>query len=205
MPSTPAFGPIVTRTQVADAVEDTLKLWQHEYLSEIAFQTGRVRGTLPEVKAWERSEDDLRKHVASNLPCVIIRVLGTSDEPVKREKRIDAPWSVIVSVVCKGTSQRDTEELADAYTAAFRALMLHNRTLGGFSSHLRWIDERYGEIPSDDRDTLGAGSAVYEVEVDGVVRPHGPGGVPLADPYGTVRGPNPVAEETFVTTTPMED
>ena len=159
MAASARFGPIVTRTQVANAVEATLKKWQVEYLAEIERQTGRNPGTLPLVKAWERSEDDLRKHVASNLPCVIVRVLGTADEPVKREKRIDAPWSVIVSVVCKGTSQADTEEIADAYTAAFRALMLHNRTLGGFSSHLRWIDERYGEIPSDDRDTLEIGRA----------------------------------------------
>ncbi len=189
----PHFGRIVTRTMVVEAVEATLQAWQTEYLAEAERQTDLAPGTLPTIKAWERSHRDVRKHIGSNLPCVVVQCPALSDEPVRRKAGTDAKFAVVVSVVTASQSQALTEQLADLYTASFRTLIEQNHTLGGFALGSTWIDERYDEGPTNDRDTLGFGSAIFEVEVEAVVDSYGgPSGDPLPDPYGTVRGANPV-------------
>jgi len=198
----PHFGNIGLRTDVVDALEATLKLWEEEYLAEIERQTGRDAATLPRIMAWERSNSSIKKHVGASLPCVVIRCIGLADEPTRRKAGTTVRWAAMVSVVCRGTDQADTEELASTYTAAFRALLEHNRTLGGVASSLTWVDETYGEMPEPDRDTLGAGTIILTIEMDNVVKSRGgPSGDPLPDPYGTVRDANPTVVDGGVTTT----
>lgn len=195
----PHFGPLKRRGQIIDAVIETIQEWQSEYLAEIERQTGRVPKMLPLIKAFERTTGALNKHVGSNLPAVAVRCPGTTAQPVRRKKGTEATYGVLVSVVVSGVDDADTEDLADVYCAALLGLIEHNRDLGGVVTNVTWTDALYNEIPSDVRDTLGAGTLTFDVTLDDVVKSRGgPIGDPLVDPYEEIRPAIPVVVEDGV-------
>lgn len=176
------FGPIVTGQHVRAAVEATIKLWAPDYLAEVGERSGRERCDLPGFRSYV-SAVDLDRFAEDQLPSCCIVAPGLASAPEKRGQNgaYMAEWSVGVGAVVMGPDRETTYELVELYAAAIRALILHHPSLGEFAAGVRWVDERYDDLPFEDSRTIAAGVVQFNVGVETAVDSYGPT-VPSEDP-----------------------
>ena len=192
-PFATAIGPIVTGRDVELAALDTLKAWSSVYIAEAERQSGRVAGSLPRIRAWTTAAD-FEKWPEDQLPCVLLIAPGLAAPP-----RADgaglyaAEFSMGFAVIVSTATLEETAKVAKLYCAALRTCLIQHESLGGVAAGLTWLDENYDDLPSIDTRSLGAGQAIFAVEVRDISRrwngPQEPPADPLApiedDPYAT--------------------
>ena len=188
------FGPIITGKMVRIAMMNHLKLWSPTYLAEVARAEGQNPATLPAFQSWVSALDlDEGKFEEHLIPSCVIVAPGLLTEPEKRGGVYIARWAVSVGCVVAGKDRDSTFTLAEMYTAAVRAAVVQNPSLGGFATATDWLGERYDDIPNEMLRTLAAGSVQFSVEVQGAVTVNGGPDAPLVDPI-----PDPGPRATFV-------
>lgn len=188
------FGAIVTGRDVRLAMESHLKAWFPTYLAEIARNAGRNPADVPLFRSWVSAIDmPDGKYEEHQMPSCVIVAPGLYSEPEKRGGLVIARWAVSVGCVVSGQDRESTFTLAELYAAAVRAAVVQNQSLGGFSTAVDWLGERYDEIPNDMMRTLAAGSVQFAVEVQGAVQPSEGPDAPLVDPLS-----DPGLRATFV-------
>jgi hypothetical protein len=167
-PFTSAIGKIVTGRDVELAALAMLKRWSSTYLAESEAATGRVRGSLPRIRAWTTASE-FEKWPEDQLPAVLLISPGLAAPP-----RADgggsyrASFALGVAVIVSTARMDETAALAKLYCATFRACLLQHQSLEGFAAGVTWVDENYDDLPSIDDRSLGAGQAIFAVEVDGI-------------------------------------
>jgi hypothetical protein len=163
-------GPIISGRDCELAAISTLQKWISTYLAEAERQTGRTVGSLPRIRAWTTSPD-FEKWPEDQLPAVLLISPGLVDPPLADGQgfyrvRFSMGLAAIVS-----TSQMDeTAVLAKLYCATLRTCLLQHQSLEGFAAGVEWIDENYDDLPSIDDRSLGAGKAIFAVEVRNISR-----------------------------------
>lgn len=188
------FGRIVTGKVVRTAMTNHLKNWSPTYLAEVARAEGQDPATLPGFKSWVSAiELDEGKFEEHQMPSCVVVAPGILNEPEKRGGVYIARWAVSVGCVVAGQDRESTFTLAEMYTAAVRAAVVQNPSLGGFATATDWLGERYDDVPNDMLRTLAAGSVQFSVEVQGAVTLNGGPDAPLVDPL-----PDPGPRATFV-------
>jgi hypothetical protein len=203
------IGPMISAYDVERAALDTLRKWIDTYLGEAEAQHGRARNSLPRPRSYTTS-NSFDKWPEDQLPCVLLVSPGILEPPQARgDGAIFAVFSLGVAAIVSTAQMADTEELAKLYVCALRTCLIQQRSLGGFASGTEWLDETYDDLPSEDSRSLGAGQAIFAVEVDAVAqRYHGPlldtpqppydpvPGDPLADPVDVDLQPIPLEDPT---------
>lgn len=136
------YGRIVTEGQVRQAVQNTIRRWEETYRAEVSRQTGLA---LPPLRSYGTGID--ADTPASQFPACVIVAPGIVGEPDRRgDGTHDVTWGIGVGVVV-ADKHRDTAcDLAGAYGAAMRALLLQNQDLGGFAAGLDWVDEEVTQV-----------------------------------------------------------
>lgn len=180
-----AIGPLVNGRDVELAALAVLKRWAGTYLAEAERQTGRTAGSLPRIRGWCTAAD-FEKWPEDQLPCVLLVSPGLAEEPLADGRgHYRAKFSLGVAVIVSTAYMDATAELAKLYTACCRAVILQHQSLEGFAAGVEWVDESYADLESIDTRSLGAGQAVFAVEVDGIARrwngPKTPGEPPDPD------------------------
>jgi hypothetical protein len=164
------IGPIITGRNVELAAVAMLKRWSGTYLAEMERQTQRNPGSLPRVRAWTTSPD-FETWPEDQIPRVLIVSPGLLQPPAAGgEGTYRATWSLGIGVIVSARTMDETTELAKLYCAALRACMLQHQSLEGFAAGVEWLDENYDDLPSIDTRSLGAGQAIFAVQVDDVTR-----------------------------------
>lgn len=198
------FGDVNIASQLEQAVIDTLQKWFATYLTEYELQAGLIPNNTTPLKhplpKSYYSADQLDKPDADMLPCIVVVNPGMSTKtPPKQEG--DGTFRVFfnVGIGCfVGTTTRaETLKLVRVYTAICRMIMLQKQSLGGFADGVTWLDESYDDnFPFVDKQTIGAGQVVFEVEISGFMdRFAGPKTV---DPSPTQPGSNwPLAAQVL--------
>jgi hypothetical protein len=170
--SSPAtlFQPIFVGAVLEQAVIDTIKMWIPTYLREVERLTGRQMGDIPVPRSYT-TRKIFEKFVEDQTPTIIVVSPGTADEPkMEGDGHYRAEWGLGVGAVVSTSTQETTNLVAKVYGAAIRAIILQQASLGGIASGVRWMDESYDDLPSDDSDrTLGSAALYFRVEVDDVV------------------------------------
>jgi hypothetical protein len=165
-----AIGPIVSAFDVEAAALATLKKWSSHYLAECEAQHGRVRGSLPRVRSYTTA-NSFDKWPEDQLPCVLLVSPGTAQPPeVEGNGRYRAFFSLGIAAIVSTRDMVETEEVAKLYVAALRTCLVQQRSLGGFAAGVEWLDETYDDLPSDDARSLGAGQAIFTIEVSDISR-----------------------------------
>lgn len=193
------FGPIISSDQVEDAIRNTLRDWFPTYLREYELQAGIPANSLPEPRAYIVT-NDVEKEPEDQMPAILVVSPGLVEEPMPDgEGLYRAPFGVAVAVFTSASDRESTEDLVRQYVAMARAIMLHKQTYGGIGDGTRWVDESYAELTFDDERTIGAGQAVFVVEVAGVVRRYGGPPRPIEPDPDTQPGSNwPTVDEVIV-------
>lgn len=169
-PFTSAIGPIVTGRDVEVAAIRVLKRWSGTYLAECERQRDYEPGSLPRIRAWTASPT-LDKWPEDQLPVVIVISPGLIDGPSPDGRGLyRARFSLGIAPVTSAAGLERTAELAKLYTAALRSCLIQHQSLEGFALGVEWLDESYDDLPLDDGRTLGAGQAIFAVEVGGIAR-----------------------------------
>jgi hypothetical protein len=164
-PFTSAIGKIVTGRDVELAALAVLKKWASTYLGEAEAATGRVRGSLPRPRAWTTATE-FEKWPEDQLPAVLLISPGLAAPP-RADGNGTYRASFALGIV--STSHMDeTAALAKLYCATLRACLLQHQSLEGFAAGVTWADENYDDLPSIDDRSLGAGQAIFVVEVDAI-------------------------------------
>lgn len=195
-PFTSAIGRIVTGRDVELAALAMLKRWASTYLAEAERQTGRPAGSLPRVRTWTTAPE-FEKWPEDQLPCVLLISPGLA-EPPKPDGggTYRAQFSLGLACVVSTAHMDDTADLAKLYCAVLRACLLQHQSLEGFAAGVTWLDENYDDLPSIDTRSLGAGQAIFAVEVDGIsTRWNGPVS-PDSDP--PANGTDPIPDDPTV-------
>lgn len=174
----PAYSPIVSGKIVRTAVRNTLQANSRTFLDLIGVADGRQAGDLPDFRSYV-SAFDTDKFEEDQVPACIIVAPGLIGAPVRRGSgKYEATWSVAAAAVVSGQDRENTFELVELYAAAIRAVIIHERSLGGFAESTEWLNERYDELTFDDVRTIAAGIVQFAVTVETVVEE--------IDPYDTV-------------------
>lgn len=170
----PAFGsgigPLMTGRDVELATLTFLKRWAGTYLAECERQRGYAPGALPRIRAWTTSPD-FEKWPEDQLPCVLLVSPGLAETPLMDGSgHYRVKFSLGVAVIVSTASMDETAALAKLYVAAMRAAILQHQSLEGFAFGIEWLDENYDDLPSIDGRSLGAGQAIFAVQVDAFSR-----------------------------------
>lgn len=169
-PYTSAIGPLITAHDVVSAVLETLQRWGSTYLAEGEQQTGRERGSLPRIRNWSVMPE-FEKWPEDQLPAVLVLSPGLAEAPLPDGTGLyRARFLIGIAVVVSARTLHETRELAALYTAVLRTVLLQQQSLGGFASGVNWLDENYDDLPAVDTRSLGAGQAIFAVEVEGLAR-----------------------------------
>lgn len=167
------IGPVVTGGDVANAVKTTVQKWQADYLAEVAEQHGRQRGDLELFRSWVTAIDLERWNEDQTPTCAIVAP-ATVTAPERHSGRYTVAWGVGIGAVVSGQDRDNTYELAGLYIAALRALLIQQRSLGGFAQDGEWAGERYDELSADASRTIMAGIAQFNVYVEACSNVQGP-------------------------------
>jgi len=201
------IGPMISAYDVERAALDTLRKWIDTYLGEAEAQHGRQRNSLPRPRSYTTT-NSFDKWPEDQLPCVLLVSPGVLEPPqVRGDGTFYAVFSLGVAAIVSTAQMADTEELAKLYVCALRTCLIQQRSLGGFAAGTEWLDETYDDLPSEDWRSLGAGQAIFAVEVDAVAqRYHGPLLSTPQPPYAPVPG-DPFADPVDVDLQqiPLED
>lgn len=169
-PYTQAIGPIVTGRDVELAVMRFLKRWSGTYLAECERQGGFAPAALPRIRSWTTSPD-FETWPEDQIPCVLLVSPGLAEAPLADGSGVyRVKFTLGIAVIVSTAKMDETARLGKLYVAAMRAAILQHQSLEGFASGIEWLDENYDDLPSIDDRSLGAGQAVFAVEVDGFAR-----------------------------------
>jgi hypothetical protein len=167
-PFTSAIGKIVTGRDVELAALAVLKRWSSTYLAEAEAATGRVRGSLPRIRAWTTASE-FEKWPEDQLPAVLLISPGLAAPPrADGNGTYRASFALGVAAIVSTSHMDETAALAKLYCATLRACLLQHQSLEGFAAGVTWADENYDDLPSIDDRSLGAGQAIFVVEVDAI-------------------------------------
>lgn len=167
-PFTSAIGKIVTGRDVELAALAVLKRWASTYLAEAEEATGRARGSLPRIRAWTTASE-FEKWPEDQLPAVLLISPGLAAPPrADGTGSYRASFALGIAAIVSTARMDETAALAKLYCATFRACLLQHQSLEGFAAGVTWADENYDDLPSIDDRSLGAGQAIFAVEVDGI-------------------------------------
>lgn len=181
------FGPILSPIDVRLAVRETVREWIETYLARVERHYGLEPRSLQLPKTYVMRDDGkLDKAPQDRLPAVVILSPGTAGKP-KREGdgNYRASYAVSVAVVVSASTKNPTAviDLAQYYSAAIMALMVHQGTLGGFAESTSWEGQRNDELAPEDDQTNAAGTNVFKVTVPNVVRKGAGLKTPPEEPY----------------------
>jgi hypothetical protein len=198
----PARIRIVDGMQVAEAARATLQAHLVDYIAQIERERGLAPRTIAAPKSWDLTLDLRRARDEGNHPRILIECPGLDDDPERGGDGFwRAPWALVVSAVVSARDDESTERLARRYAAAIRECLQRNPTLLGFADSVRWTDEQYDRLGSDDTQAIAAGSATFRIWVDDV-------GCDFAEPPPPAYeqpGPAPVVLTTDVQLEHLED
>jgi hypothetical protein len=169
-PYSQSIGAIVTGRDVELAALTFLKRWAGTYLAECERQRAMTPGALPRIRSWTTAPD-FETWPEDQLPCVLLVSPGLADAPLPDGAGVyRAKFTLGVAVIVSTARMDETARLAKLYVAAMRAAILQHQSLEGFASGIEWLDENYDDLPSIDDRSLGAGQAIFAVQVDGFAR-----------------------------------
>jgi len=182
------YGPIVTSPDVSDAVQSFLQLWMPAYLGEIGAQHKLPRsgdGSLPTIRQWAKSSSGLDELIESfQLPaCAIVCPGITGGIEERGDGSISAEFAVGLAFVVSARTQDETNTLLGYYVAAARSAVLQHKSLGGFATGVRWVDERLDQLNPIESRTLAGGEVNLGVRVNAVLNSHAGPPTPPDDPY----------------------
>ena len=173
-PTAISFGPVVTATDVRNAVQSTIELWIGTYLALMSRHDGQdpttPDGVLPSFLSYPDALD-VSRFAEDQIPACILVVPGITDTPKKKgDGTISANFEVGIGCAVTGQSRALTLKLAQLYTAAVRLIILQNRSLGDFATGVVWTREEYTSsvLRSDDLRTMAIGVLEFVVNVDNV-------------------------------------
>jgi hypothetical protein len=197
-------GSLVTVNMIRTAIRTQLDDagWLSYYMAEAERAEGITPGEIARPASWEQPTE-LQKWPESQIPCLLIAVVGTNGPERERgEGEITAPFGVMMGAACRGVDEEDTWRIASVYGAALRQFGakqlsdLPTLDIEGVS----WDDsgEQYGGIPQERSRSLRMASVAFTLQVNGVVSTwpgvDAPPVPPLGDP-----GPYPAVSEVDVT------
>lgn len=188
-PYSSAIGNIVTGRDVELAVLKFLKRWAGAYIAECERQRGLAPGALPRIRTWTVA-NEFETWPEDQLPCLLLVSPGLAEAPMPDGAGVyRAKFTLGLAVIVSARTGDETAALAKLYCAGMRAAILQHQSLEGFATGVEWIDENYDDIPSIDNRSLGAGQAIFAVEISGFARrwngpttpPHDPAEPPDPD------------------------
>lgn len=169
-PYTSAIGPIITGGDVEAAALTMLRKWCSTYLAEAERQTGRPVGSLPRPRAWTTTPD-FEHWPEDQLPCVMLISPGLQEAPLADGAgAYRVRFMLGLAAVVSAATAVETADLAKLYCATLRTCLVQHQSLEGFAHGVVWLDEDYDDLPTADTRSLGAGQAIFSIEVDGFAR-----------------------------------
>lgn len=197
------IGAVITGRDVELAALALLQRWSGTYLAEMERQSNRAPGSLPRVRSWATAAD-FETWPEDQVPRVLLVSPGLLEAPkASGHGEYRVKWSLGLGVVVSAATMAETMVLAKLYTAALRVCLLQHQSLEGFAAGVEWLDENYDDLPSIDTRSLGAGQAIFAVEVDDVSRRWGGPATP-SDPPTPDTDPLPTDPIATTVTTTVE-
>jgi hypothetical protein len=194
---TSSYGRILTGGDVRGAVRDTIRTWLPTYIAEVTRQTGR---DLPTIRSYGSGIPN--EFPDGYLPGIIVVAPGLVAEPTRTgDGRYDAIWAVGVSVVTADTDREVAYAQAEDFTAALRALLVQQASLGGLADGIDWVTEEVSEVAGTTERSIHAGILEFNITFRGVTDAFAGFTAPLS-PDATVEAQVVTVSATHVVTSP---
>lgn len=161
------IGRVVTADDVCAAVELTLREHLPLALQAIAEQHGIEPAKLKPPQTWEQlPETSGIEQQVDQLPALVIASPGLSERPVlDSDGDYMTAWTVSALAVVRGSSYRETQQLARFYAAAIRTALVQHPSLGGRANGVEWTGEDYARLGTAGARTIAGGLVEVSVRV----------------------------------------
>lgn len=179
------FGRMLSGSEVEGDIIATLRAWLPTYMAEAERQEGLPAGSLEAVRSVT-TESSPQRFPEDQLPCLIVVSPGLATPPEMSGARgaYRARWAIGIAVVVEARTRAETDRLAKIWAALIAGLILQQQQVGKGSRGITWEDQRYDEVPAEDRRTLAAGQNEFTVEYDNVILSRLGPSEPDSDPEG---------------------
>jgi hypothetical protein len=199
MPTAPIesaiFGPIVSASEIEEAVIESLKFWYPTYLAEMERRLSLRKGLLvvPQNFTNRNSFDAVE---GERTPKVVVIAPGLDEAPTKDSASYSAVWRVGVGLATGAKDEKTCNKYVKAYAAVTRAILIHKpATVREYGlTHLNeivWLSEEYVDLAdiSNQHRLYKAATLWFAIQVNAVTArrlgPVGPDSPDLGPPdYG---------------------
>jgi hypothetical protein len=192
MPTQPVesaiFGPILSASEIEEAILEALKFWFPTYLAEMERRLSLHKGTLivPQNYTNRNSFDAVE---GEKTPKIVVIAPGLEGSPRKSAASYSAMWRVGVGVATGAKTERECNKYLKAYSGAIRAILIQKpgtvREYGlNNLSEITWLSEEYVDLPeiSNQHRLYKAATLWFTVDVNAVIgRRFGPVGPDAPD------------------------
>lgn len=186
------FGPMLSSSEIEDAVTETLKFWFPTYLAEMErrLRLHRAILTVPQNYTQRNSFDAVE---GEKTPKIVVLATGLGAGPLKHAAAYSAMWRVGVGIATGAKDEKTCNRHVKAYAAAARGILIHKpgtvREYGLTTlSEIYWAGEAYDDLPSipNQHRLYKAATLWFDIEIDAVVArglgPYGPDAPDLGPP-----------------------
>lgn len=181
---------LITADDLCAGAQTVLAAQLEALIEALGLDEGRRPYLVP--KTWDQvpTLEAVQKALGPNRAAGAITSTGLVGTPRTSRSGIDATWLIRVGIFDRGSDYNVTAERVRTWAALVRAVMLHNPTLAGVATGVRWVAETYRNYPQKEvARTLGGCTVDFHVDARNV-----------AD-LDAILGVLPVVESTFSTVT----
>lgn len=144
------FGPIVSASEVEDAVEKSLRYWFPTYLAEMERRL-KLRKAILAVPQNYTSRNSFDAVEGERTPKIVVIAPGLETEPMKNSTSYRATWRLGIGIATGAKTEKDCNRHIKAYAAAARAIMIHKpQTICDngvpYLDEIVWLSEAYEDL-----------------------------------------------------------
>ena len=144
------FGPLLSASEIEDAVEKSLRFWFPTYLAEMERRLRLRKGMMPTPQNYtNRNSFDAIE--GEKTPKIVVIAPGLETAPMKNATSYRATWRVGVGIATGAKDERTCNMLIKGYAAATRAILIHKpgtvRENGlPYLEEIVWLEEMYDDL-----------------------------------------------------------
>lgn len=179
------FGPIVTGSQIEQAVAKTLRKWYPTYLAEIERQLDMEKGLLKHPQNYT-NRNSFDAQAGEKTPKIVVISPGTDGTPTKNGTSWRATWRVGVGIAVGAKTEEEADRQLKAYVGAARAILIQNvETISQMGlptvEETQWLGESYDDLDDIPQQHIlyKAATLLFTVDINVVTARRGGPEVPV--------------------------
>jgi hypothetical protein len=164
------LGAAVTSYRIEQSLIDTMVLWSETFIANQERIQGLSARTIPvpERGQFTTVSETFQKWPENATPAILVLAPGLAGQPrVEADRTLTASVAIGIGIITTSTVPGGARETAHIIGAAYRQLLLRVKPIGlsGYFDGMRYIDERYNDMPGTDERNKASARLVFTMNI----------------------------------------